>query len=62
MNITPTVVVHGITPKENFIGRKPNLSHLKVFGCIASVHILDKKRTKLDTKVKKCIFIGYSLH
>ena len=37
------------------------MSHLKVFGCIAYVHVLDELYTKLDPKAKKCIFIGYSL-
>jgi hypothetical protein len=60
MNQTPTAAVHGMTPKEKFIGKKPNVSHLKVFGCIAYVHVPDEKRSKLDPKVEKCIFIGYS--
>jgi len=61
MNRTPTSVVHGMTPKEKFISKKPDVSHLKVFSCIAYVHVLDEKRSKLDPKAKKCIFIGYSL-
>jgi hypothetical protein len=60
MNRTPTVAVHGMTPEEKFTGKKPNVSHLKVFGCIAYVHVLDEKRSKLDPKAEKCIFIGYS--
>jgi hypothetical protein len=32
-----------------------------MFGYIAYVYVLDKKRSKLDPKAKKCIFIGYSL-
>jgi hypothetical protein len=32
-----------------------------MFGCIAYVHVLDEKRSKLNPKVEKCIFIGYSL-
>ena len=48
-------------PKERFCGRKPDLAHLKVFGCIAYVHVLDELRTKLDPKEEKCVFIGYSL-
>ncbi len=59
MNRTPTV--HGMTPEEKFTGKKPNVSHLKVFGCIAYVHVPDEKRSKLDPKAEKCIFIGYSL-
>jgi hypothetical protein len=60
MNRTPTVVVHGMTPEEKFIGKKPDVSHLEVFGYIAYVHVPDDKRSKLDPKVEKCIFIGYS--
>ena len=34
---------------------------MKVFGCIAYVHVPDELRTKLDPKAEKCVFIGYSL-
>ncbi len=55
------MAVDGMTPKEKFTSKKLDVSHLKVFGCIAYVHVLDEKRSKLDPKAKKCIFIGYSL-
>ena len=61
MNRTPTAVIHGMTPQETFTRKKPNFSHLKVFGCIAYVHIPDELRSKLDPKAKKCVFIEYSL-
>ncbi|MCO5578778.1 hypothetical protein L7F22_032624 [Adiantum nelumboides] len=48
-----------MTPKEKFTGKKPNVSHFKVFGCIAYVHVPDELRMKLDRKAKKCVFIGY---
>ncbi len=32
-----------------------------MFGCIAYVHVPDEPQTKLDLKVKKCVFIRYSL-
>ncbi len=35
------------------------LSHLRVFGCVAYVHIESGARSKLDPKSRKCIFIGY---
>jgi hypothetical protein len=50
-----------MTPEEKFTGKKPNVSHLRVFGCIAYMHVPDEKILKLDPKVDKCIFIGYSL-
>jgi hypothetical protein len=61
MNQTPTTTIHGMTPEEKFTGKKPDISHFKMFGCIAYVHVLDEKRSKLDPKTEKCIFIRYSL-
>jgi hypothetical protein len=61
MNRTLTAVVHGMTLEEKFKSKKPNVSHLRVFGCIAHVHVPDEKRSKLDPKAEKCIFIRYSL-
>ena len=42
-----------------FIGKKPEVSHLKIFGCPVYVHISKEKRTKLDPSIKKGIFVGY---
>jgi hypothetical protein len=61
MNRTPIATVHGMTTEEKFTGNKPNVSHLRVFSCIAYVYVPDEKRSKLDPKAEKCIFIGYSL-
>ena len=52
--------VHELTPYEIYVGRKSNLSHLRVFGRIAYVHILNERRQKLDPKSEKCILVGYS--
>ena len=61
MSRTPTATIHGMTPEERYTGRKLDISHLKIFGCIAYVHVPDELRSKLDPKAEKCIFIGYSL-
>jgi hypothetical protein len=61
MNQTPTTSIHGMTPEEKFTSKKLDVSHLVMFGCIAYVHVPNEKRSKLDPKVEKCIFIGYSL-
>ena len=61
MNMCTTSGVHDVTPHEKFFGKKPDLSHVRVFGSIAYVHIPDDTRQKIDPKSKKCILIGYSL-
>ena len=35
------------TPEEMFTGKKPELSHPKIFGCLVFVHIPKEKRTNL---------------
>ena len=57
INRTLIVAVHNVTPEERYNGKKPDLSHLKVFGCIFYVHVPNELRTKLDAKAEKCIFL-----
>jgi len=38
---------------------KPEVGHLRVFGCKYFSHIPKDERRKLDAKSSKCIFIGY---
>jgi hypothetical protein len=42
-----------------FTGKKPEVSHLKIFGCPVFVHIPKEKRNKLEPSGKKGIFMGY---
>lgn len=49
----------GKTPFELWSGQKPDVSHLKVFGCQAFVHVPDAKRGKMESKAEKLIFVGY---
>ncbi|KAM1312868.1 hypothetical protein ACFX2F_016974 [Malus domestica] len=58
-NWSPTRSVRGKTPQKAWSGRKPGISHLRVFGSIAHVHVPDERRTTLDDKSEKFIFIGY---
>jgi len=59
VNRSPSSVLEDKTPQEVWTGKKPSLSLLRVFGCDAYVHVPKEKRTKWDSKSKKCIFIGY---
>ena len=47
------------TPEEMFSRKKPEVSHLKIFGFPVFVHISKEKITKLDPSEKKGIFFGY---
>ncbi|CAJ2639360.1 unnamed protein product [Trifolium pratense] len=58
-NRSPTRSMLGKTPQEAWSGRKLGISHLRVFGSIVHAHIPDEKRSKLDDKSEKYIFIGY---
>lgn len=49
-----------MTPEEAWSGRRPDVSHFKIFGCIAYAHAPDELRRKLDNKGDKCIFLGVS--
>src|SRR5271154_6302317 len=55
---SPTTAV-ATTPHELWHGVKPNLSHLKILGSTAYVHIPKEKRIKLDIHSHKGIMIGY---
>jgi hypothetical protein len=47
------------TPEEMFSRNNPEVSHLKIFGCLVFVHIPKERRTKLDPSGNKGIFVGY---
>lgn len=49
-----------VTPKEKWSGRKPQVSHFKVFGSVAYTLNPNEKRSKLDAKCMKLMFLGYS--
>jgi hypothetical protein len=54
-----TTKIVDTTPHEVCSSKNPSVAHLKVFGCDAFVHVPKEKRSKLDKKAVKCVFIGY---
>lgn len=58
-NKLPTAANENFTPYEMFYNRKPSLSHARVFGSIAYVHVLKKNRRPFTSKMVKCIMVGY---
>ncbi|GKV41705.1 hypothetical protein SLEP1_g49203 [Rubroshorea leprosula] len=58
-NLSPSRSVQGMTLQEAWSGQKPNVSRLCVFGSIAFIHVPNEKRSNLDGKSEKFVFIGY---
>jgi hypothetical protein len=59
LNRCKTSSLENVTQQEAWSGLKSTVSHLKVFGSVAYVHIPDQRRVKLDDKSLKLIFVGY---
>ena len=58
-NRSPTTALKDQTPFERLFGRRPDISQLKVFGCVSYLHVPGNQRRKLDPKAHKAIFVGY---
>jgi hypothetical protein len=58
-NHLPTFFLPSSTPHEEWYKKKPDVSHLHVFGCTAYVFIQKDQQKKLSSHAQKCIFVGY---
>ena len=57
-NLSPTRALENMTPEEAWSGNKPNVSHLRVFGSKAFIHVPDSQQSKLGAKSLTCTFLG----
>jgi transposase InsO family protein len=48
------------TPEEAFTGKRPDVSHFRIFGSLVHCHVPSESRKKLDPTAAKGIFVGYS--
>ena len=48
------------TPYECWYGRKPDLTHLRVFGCVGYTYVFKGQRRKLDDMAHMLRMVGYS--
>ena len=60
INLSPSAPLDGEIPEKIWRGKDVSYEHLRVFGCRAFVHIPKDERSKLDSKSKQCIFLGYA--
>ena len=51
-----------ITPFEEWEKKRPTLSYLRTWGCLAKVNLPINKRRKLGPKIVDCVFLGYTSH
>jgi hypothetical protein len=59
LNRSPTKALNNKTPFEAWDGKKPRVSHLKNFGCVAFVKHTGPGLKKLSDRSSKMVFIGY---
>lgn len=48
------------TPKEAYSGKRPDISHLRIFGSPIYMHVKKDARKKLDLTAEVGIFVGYT--
>jgi hypothetical protein len=59
-NRNPHRILGKMTPEEAFTGRRPDVEHIRIFGCSTFSHVPSERRTKLDPTAQQGILIGYS--
>jgi hypothetical protein len=48
------------TPEETFLGTRPGVSHLRIWGSVCYYHVPSEMMTKLDPMAIKGILVGYN--
>jgi hypothetical protein len=59
-NRSPHRILKNMTLEEAFSRKKPNVEHLRIFGCPLYIHVPKDTRKKLEPSGKTRIFVGYS--
>ena len=58
IRIRPTFY-HEYSPSQLVLGKQPNISHLRVFGCAVHVPIATPQRTKMGPQRRLGIYVGF---
>ena len=59
INKSPSLPLDGDVPQRVWTSKEVSSRRLKVFGCLAYVHVAKDKRRKMDQKSRPCIFLEY---
>jgi len=60
VNISSSIVIDLQIPEEIWQGVSVDYSTLQIFGCPTYSLVDSQKKNKLESKSKKCIFIGFT--
>ncbi|XP_056844130.1 retrovirus-related Pol polyprotein from transposon RE1 isoform X2 [Raphanus sativus] len=59
INRTPSSILQNKTPYEKLHGQPPDISHLRILGCLAYAHNKNTKGDKFASRSRRCMFLGY---
>jgi hypothetical protein len=59
INRSSRIALGGKVVEEVWTGNEVDYSGLRVFRCLAYVHIPSEERSKLDPKCRQCVFLKY---
>ena len=59
INMSPSVPLKGDVPQQVWTGKNVSYQYLKVFECLPYMHVAKDQKSKLNSKSKPCIFLGY---
>ncbi|KAK2459095.1 putative mitochondrial protein [Trifolium repens] len=59
INRVTTSLLDNKSPHQLLYDSIPDISLYKVFGCLCFASTLDSHRSKLDSRARKCVFLGY---
>ena len=59
-NHCPHKILGISTPEEEFSGKRPDISHLRIFGSPVYIHVTKDARKKLELTAEVGIFVGYT--
>lgn len=58
---TTSILPDDVVPAQIWFGQKPELSKIKIFGCLSYVHIpAENRHNKFDKRSQKMYLIGYT--
>lgn len=60
INRTPSLLLDKKSPYEKLVGKQPDYTFLRSFGCLCYVSTLNKDRHKFTSRADSCVFLGYS--